>query len=303
MKTLTSHDWAARFLADAPPRAKSLVMTVFGDAIAPHGGAVWLGSLIELMAPFGVNDRLVRTSVFRLAQEGWLGATRDGRRAAYALLPGALPHLERANRRIYAPLVLHWDGRWTMVQAAHLDPARRSQLRKELEWLGFGQLAPHLFGHAAAEPALLAATLARLQLGDQVFVWSAAAQDGMAARPLAELVASGWDLRAVTAGYAEFLERFAPLPALLAAEGRPDPAHAYLLRSLLIHAYRRVQLHDPYLPVELLPDPWPGAQAYALARTLYRQLAQPAQAHVLAAMRREDPDTPEADAAFHKRFE
>jgi hypothetical protein len=29
---------------------------------------VWLGSLIELLAPFGDNDRLLRTSVFQLAQ-------------------------------------------------------------------------------------------------------------------------------------------------------------------------------------------------------------------------------------------
>ncbi len=59
-----------------PPRAKSLVMTLFGDVITPHGGEVWLGSLIELLAPFGISDRLVRTSVYRLAEEGWLDAER-----------------------------------------------------------------------------------------------------------------------------------------------------------------------------------------------------------------------------------
>ncbi len=39
--------WIAEFLESQPPRAKSLVMTVFGDAIVPHGGRVWLGSLHE----------------------------------------------------------------------------------------------------------------------------------------------------------------------------------------------------------------------------------------------------------------
>src|SRR3954470_2816986 len=102
--------WVERFLASDPPRSKSLVMTIFGDTIAPHGGAIWLGSLIELLSPFGINDRLLRTSVFRLAQEGWLVATRDGRRSSYAILPQALPRFERANRRIYAPLMAHWDG-------------------------------------------------------------------------------------------------------------------------------------------------------------------------------------------------
>src|SRR5262249_32498037 len=43
--------WIGRALATAPPRAKSLVVTVWGDAIAPHGGSVWLAGLIRLLAP------------------------------------------------------------------------------------------------------------------------------------------------------------------------------------------------------------------------------------------------------------
>jgi hypothetical protein len=49
MKMLTSNEWIAHFLATDPPRSKSLVMTIFGDAIAPHGARLWLGSLIELV--------------------------------------------------------------------------------------------------------------------------------------------------------------------------------------------------------------------------------------------------------------
>src|SRR3954469_7940914 len=98
MSQSCSRDWITQFLATEPPRSKSLVMTLFGDAIAPHGGAIWLGSLIELAAPFGVNDRLLRTSVYRLAREGWVKAKPDGRRSAYTILPQALPRFERAYR-------------------------------------------------------------------------------------------------------------------------------------------------------------------------------------------------------------
>ncbi|WP_308621985.1 hypothetical protein [Massilia sp. Se16.2.3] len=87
MKQLTSHEWIGHFLSLEPPRSKSLVMTVMGDAIAPHGGAAWLGSLIELLAPLGVTDRLVRTSVFRLVQEGWLTASRETGAAATPSTP------------------------------------------------------------------------------------------------------------------------------------------------------------------------------------------------------------------------
>ena len=40
-----------------------------------------LGSLIRLAAPFGLTERLVRTSVARLARDGWLAA-RTARDAA-----------------------------------------------------------------------------------------------------------------------------------------------------------------------------------------------------------------------------
>ena len=77
--------WIKRTLAADPPRAKSLIVTVWGDALAPHGGAVWLAGLIRLLAPFGINERLARTSVFRLTRDGWLEAEAHGRRSRYRL--------------------------------------------------------------------------------------------------------------------------------------------------------------------------------------------------------------------------
>ncbi len=53
-------------------QAGSLIITVFGDAILPRGGRIWLGSLIRLLEPLELNERLIRTSVFRLAKEQWL---------------------------------------------------------------------------------------------------------------------------------------------------------------------------------------------------------------------------------------
>jgi phenylacetic acid degradation operon negative regulatory protein len=304
MKQLTSSEWIAHFLATDPPRSKSLVMTIFGDAIAPHGGAIWLGSLIELLAPFGVSDRLLRTSVFRLAQEGWLVANRDGRRSSYAILPQALPRFERANRRIYGPLAAHWDGSWTMLMAASgaIDAPTRAALRKELSWEGYAVIAPGIFGHPVAGPEVIEDILARLKVQGKLLVVRAAELAGVSTRPLRELAAEGWDLSAVVRGYRGFIEQFSPLLALLQQGEAPAPEQAFVIRTLLIHAYRRVQLHDPMLPVELLPDPWPGSEAYELARALYRLTQARAEIHVMDALRREDADAPGADASFFQRF-
>lgn len=304
MKMLTSTEWIARFLTTDPPRSKSLVMTIFGDAVAPHGARLWLGSLIELVVPMGVTDRLVRTSVFRLAQEGWLVANREGRRSSYALLPEARPRFERANRRIYAPPGLNWDGRWTIVMAPNgsIDAGLRAAVRKELEWEGYAMLAPGLLAHPAADPAPLAEILERIKGAGKVFVCSAAELPDAGSRPLGELVREGWDLSGVVADYRRFIDEFTPLLALLREEPALAPEAAFVVRSLLIHAYRRVQLHDPMLPLELLPQPWPGSEAYALAQAIYRLTWQRAEAHLMGVLRKEDADAPEADAGFYDRF-
>jgi phenylacetic acid degradation operon negative regulatory protein len=52
--------------------ARTVLVTVFGDGIEPHGGEVWAGSLLRLVEPLGMNERLVRTSLNRLVGEGVL---------------------------------------------------------------------------------------------------------------------------------------------------------------------------------------------------------------------------------------
>ena len=304
MKRLTSTEWIAHFLAADPPRSKSLVMTVFGDTIAPHGGAVWLGSLIELVASLGVTDRLVRTSVFRLAQEGWLVASREGRRSRYALEPKALARFSRAYRRIYTPPAQHWDGRWTLILAPNgsIDADLRTLLRKEMQWEGYAMLSTGVLAHPLTDADSVGEILVRTGAAGKVFACRVEELPGVGARPLAELVDEGWDLSGVIAGYRQFIDAFSPLLALLREESHLTPEDAFAIRSLLIHAYRRVQLHDPMLPVELLPDPWPGSDAYELTRAIYRLTYQQAEQYVMALLRREDEQAPEADASFYERF-
>jgi phenylacetic acid degradation operon negative regulatory protein len=177
-------------------------------------------------------------------------------------------------------------------------------VRKELLWEGYSVIAPGIMGHPAAEPAALADVLVRLGVQGKLFVVRAATVPGVAARPLNELVAAGWDVREVAAGYEQFLARFAPLATALedGVAAKLTPEQAFVIRTLLIHAYRRVQLHDPQLPAELLPAPWPGAQAYALARQLYLAVHEAAEQHIDSVLRREDPEAPSAEAAFYARF-
>ncbi|WP_420476338.1 phenylacetic acid degradation operon negative regulatory protein PaaX [Noviherbaspirillum sp. ST9] len=303
-KSSTLKKWIDAYLASDPPRAKSLVMTLFGDVITPHGGKVWLGSLIDLLAPFGINDRLVRTSVFRLAEEGWLDAQREGRRSQYALNPKSAPRFERAYERIYAPSFQSWDGKWTLLMAnsASLTTEQRSSLRRELVWQGYAMVAPMVFAHPGRDDEPLNEILHRVGVTGDVYVCRAQDAGLPSGRPTDAMVNEYWDLAPAIADYAHFIARFSPLTDLLAGRGGIEPEQAFAIRILVTHAFRRVTLHDPQLPLVLLPKDWPGKTAYELCCAVYKATCVLAEQYIDDTLKREDDVAPSAASYFYQRF-
>ena len=282
--------------AQRPLRGGSLIVTIFGDAIAPRGGAVTLGSLIRLAQPFGLTERLVRTSVARLAREDWLVARRDGRRAEYRLSAGGAARFSQATARIYAAAPHSWSGQWTLLLLPGATAHRR--LREELRWLGFGQLRPGLFAHPASTPAQARAAVRSVAPRTEALLLCGRAAEAAMDRAL---LAQGWDLRELGRGYARFVKRFAPVERALARTALTAQA-AFLVRTLLIHEYRKVHLQDPLLPPVLLPPGWVGATAYELCRRLYGRVFSRAEAHLDAVAHRLHEPLPAASAAAHERF-
>ena len=304
MKTKAIDNWIQDFLQHEPLRAKSLVMTVFGDAITPHGGTVWLGSLIALLAPFGISDRLVRTSVFRLADEGWLEASRSGRRSQYRLSTQGEKRFLRAHQRVYTSRPSTWNGRWTLVMLMmdQLSAGAKLSLKKELLWEGFGQMASGLFAYPGQQQEALTEILARTGAANKVCVLQAADQEMDGTMPLANLREHGWPLHEVRNLYLQFIARFEPLQKLLAKAQSLTPQQALTVRTLLIHTYRRVQLQDPQLPAELLGTDWPGAAAHALCRDLYLQVSKQADQQVAVTLLVEQDEVPLNASKFDNRF-
>jgi phenylacetic acid degradation operon negative regulatory protein len=68
-----------------PSRTGSIVITVFGDAIVPRGGSVWLGTLLEFFKTLEIDSGVVRTAMSRLASDGWLERNKVGRNSFYRL--------------------------------------------------------------------------------------------------------------------------------------------------------------------------------------------------------------------------
>ena len=128
------------------------------------------GSLIGAMSDFGINERLVRTSVFRLAKDGWLQSDQVGRRSFYSLTEEGRERFEQATHRIYGEPVSDWDGNWCLVLLSGLDAADKDIVRKEVAWLGFGAMSANVLAHPAPDMADLDVTLRRIGLADDIVV-------------------------------------------------------------------------------------------------------------------------------------
>jgi phenylacetic acid degradation operon negative regulatory protein len=129
-----SKSLVAEFRSRRTLRTGSLITTVFGDSIAPRGGTVWLGSLIAVMRDFGINERLVRTSVFRLVQDGWLQSNQVGRRSYYSLTEEGRERFEQATHKIYGEPATSWDTgtRYGRPRPGVAAPRRRRGARRHV---------------------------------------------------------------------------------------------------------------------------------------------------------------------------
>ena len=288
------------FRARPTLRAGSLITTVFGDAIAPRGGTVWLGSLIRAMANFGISERLVRTSVFRLVKDGWLQSQQVGRRSYYSLTDEGRERFLQATHRIYGEPLEDWDGQWCLLLLSNLDTATKDRVRKESGWLGFGAMSANVLAHPLPDIADLDITMRRLGVEDTLIVLRGQTMHGDAA--MRQLARNSWNLDELDARYKEFVQRFRPVYKGLSGKAQLTEKAAFVIRTLLIQEYRKVILRDPLLPVELLPADWHGAAAYQLCRNLYRAVHASADAYLNDNMETADGPLPPPSRSFLQRF-
>lgn len=288
-------------------QAGSLIISVFGDAVLPRGGRIWLGSLIRMLEPLELNERLIRTSVFRLAKEEWLRTETIGRRADYVLTPSGRRRFEEASRHIYAAQAPLWDRRWRLILVVgELDPKIREQVRRALFWQGFGALGD-CFVHPGAElsrvlDALIAEGLAPA-LSGLLPLFAADSRSALSASD-SDLVRRAWDLGVLAEAYEEFVATYQPILDELRRDHLLDVGEqdAFLLRTLLIHDYRRLLLRDPELPEVLLPAEWPGQQARLLCKELYKRLEAPSARHLDKVLCLADGSVPVEDTTLPERF-
>jgi phenylacetic acid degradation operon negative regulatory protein len=246
-----------------PSRTGSLIITFYGDAIVPRGGSIWLGTLLQFLGMIGLEGGVVRTSVSRLAADGWLDRDKLGRKSFYHLAKSGRERFEAAVEHVYNPRPATWEGKFGLLLIG--SGADREVSRAALLESGFGSPIP---GAWIAPSGVKVPPVPESAIRVEV-----SASHDMAQR----LILASWPLEHTAASYHDFLKTFSPLESWIGQAKDIAPADAMLARILLIHHYRRVLLRDPLLPADLLPGNWPANAARALCGRIYRGLLPPSE--------------------------
>lgn len=242
-------------------RPQALVLTFMGAHLLHRGVLVAMSSLIDMLGRVGVSEQASRSTLSRMARKDLLDRTRRGRQVYVGLTERSRVILDDGETRIWRTDAVNtqWDGTWTLLGFSLPESwqRQRHELRARLLWSGFGPLQGGLW--IAPSGVDLDALGADLEAAEHLKVFKASALpptdvDGM--------VRDAWDLDALAARYAVFLERWE----------RPDRRPALpddFARQLMLQAdWLQVIRRDPRLPARHLPAGWPAERAQRLFREL-----------------------------------
>lgn len=269
--------------------AWSLIVSFMGDAIGPRGGVVSASALQSLMQRLGIGHGAVRTAVSRLAAEGWIERSREGRNSFYALSGAVRETVLTAERRIYATSsLLSPDTPKALIIAA--DPLSDATLT-DLETAGALQLTPQVilcFSRADELPASLHLPGASIAEATAVTPGAAIGEQMARARQTSE----------ITGLHAAYL----PVSAALEQDPAPTPEDAMALRCLMIHEWRRLALRVLAVPADLVQPDDPEPETRALIASIYARVLPASEAWLDANAATPTGPLPPPDKRLGERF-
>lgn len=248
-------------------RPQSVLLVFFGDYVSASQEVVAAAAVIDVLESAGVGASATRATLSRMVKRGLLLRTAVGRQAYFGLTEfGRRTVLEGRTRAQDGDVVdREWEGRWTLVAFSLPEESQRQRhlLRSRLTWAGFGMVQAGLW--AAPHTIDVDELVADLDARDFVTAFRAEPVD---TAQTTALVGSAFDLGMLSARYEGFLARWRPF-----LEADDDSiSHPLTARVVLSADWLMVLRGDPRLPLQLLPDPWPGVTALELHRALESRL-------------------------------
>lgn len=243
--------------------------------MAHEDGTVLASEAYPVAAACGQTAEQVRSCLRRLVADGLFVRAGGGRDATYTATAAGMAAMGATIERHRLAYVQDaagkgWDRRWHLVGFAIPEVKRpaRDAFRDRLLALGGASVHNGLYVSPHRWETDVLGEAERLGVADSVTV---ASTDDLEIggvhdpRNLAHLL---WPLDELAEGYRAFVEEFGGMPARLDAMRRRKerlPDTEFLPGALAMGvAFQRCFRHDPLLPPELLPRPWPGRAAREL---------------------------------------
>ena len=211
-----------------------------------------MAAVVRLLAPVGIAAPAVRTAISRMVMQGWLEPVQLEGGRGYRATERATARLDRAAERIYRLDRSRLGRRLAPAPPrAARGRAARHRLRADLAFVGYAELADHVWVSPFVRPELPSVLERAARPPDRPRRRRRPAADrglgpGRPARGLHPLAETADGLR----------RRGAPRRG----DADPDEA-AFAVRFHLVHEWRKFLFADPGLPAELLPEDWPGHTA------------------------------------------
>lgn len=251
-------------------------------ALVREDGVVDAGELYDVAALLGMTDQQVRLCLKRLVAEGRFAHEGRGRKAVLTALAdpghptGALApdaeHVRYAYRQDDG--LEPWSGTWHLFGFAIPEARRaaRDGLRETLVHLGAAPLPGGMYVAANAIGDLVEARARHLGVSDALSVLTTSDLRVGTTDDPRQLATLLWPLDEIAERHRELAAFARTAGARVAAGEVTTAAERTRLAVELAAGFGRALTPDPLLPPELLPQPWPGAEARRLSRECWAAL-------------------------------
>lgn len=259
-------------------KTQSMLLTLYGDYIRHYGNTIWIGSLIRLLKVFDYNEQAVRVAVSRMMKQGLLQSERKGNKSYYKLTDQGISRIDEAAGRIYKLHPHEWDGKWRVIMYSIPEEKRhlRDELRKELQWSGFGNLSNGCWISPNPLEKEVELLIRKYNIEEYMGLFLS---DYIGAQPDRHLVEKCWILQEIEEKYEAFIDIYSKkyiVSQSVIQSGAMSDEECFMERANLVHDYRKFLFIDPFFPRELLPERWNGHHAKLLFNQYYKILADPA---------------------------